>query len=1110
MKLSFYFLGIVTFAIFSNNVTAQSSNQNYIRTRTMRDNTGMLYSDKIDYFDALGRPVQVVLKGASSSKKDIITLQEYDGIGRESNNWLPISSGGTGAYVEATLFKSAANSFYGDNAPYTNFIYEPSPLERIQEQYGSGVMWRTAKRSVKSEYLTNTSTGNQSCGFYTVMSDNSLRRKGVYATGELFVTKVTDEDNNITYHFINKSKQTLLIQQVNGGTLYDTYFVYDNIDNLRYVLTPIAADALTATASWNINSTQVLKDYAYYYQYDGKNNCILKKLPGCNPVQMKYDKANRLIFSQDGNLQVKSQWTFFLYDVFGRPTVTGIWKSATVPDVTNLVVKTDYTTTGALAGYIANVTLPAVDLLIVNYYDDYSFIDKLPATEKTKMPFVTVSGYDAQYSNVKGLLTGTRTYQLNDVSKYAVSVFYYDQRGRIVQTHSSNHLGGFDDVFFAYTFTGKIKQKQHVHSAQGKTSYTEVYKYVYDHTERLLSVTHKLNAAPEVTLAQYTYDEVGRLKTKKRANETSSYTYNVRNWLTQITGTKFNQNLVYNTSENGLTPRKASYNGNISVMRWKAGNESVERGYYFDYDALNQLTKAFYGEGKTLTTNPNRYDEVITYNRIGDITKLQRQGKLNNGYGLIDNLTYSYNGNRLTKVTDAVSAPITYEGAFHFVDGANVPTEYTYDANGNMTQNLNKKITKIDYNVLNLPSRLQFDNGQIIQYHYDAQGNKLSARTSTQTDYCGNMIYKNGTINSILTEEGYITFSGATPVYHYYLKDHQGNNRVVLHQNGTVEQVNHYYPLGGLLGESIGTSVQPYKYSGKEWNDELGLNLYDFHARNYDPAIGRWLSVDPLAEKYYDISPYTYVANNPIVFVDLDGRQIEPGSQAEWDKQKNAVIAQRDKLQSKIDGLNTKATEKGWSALKLARKIGNMQERVNSLNGTIGNLGALEASDQVYALKSGAGEEGGTTYDPSTGNIVFSYDGTANFVHETTHGGQFESGDIAFDTKTGMPYGGDVFDEVSAYKAQFGYSPSSVSRLTSSSTAKSFGGITTSWVQGITKSDGSKIYAPGGSANTGISPVNMSTNRDGLIKAYPHQKSVLSTAPASFTLKDIPTIYYKK
>ena len=249
----------------------------------------------------------------------------------------------------------------------------------------------------------------------------------------------------------------------------------------------------------------------------------------------------------------------------------------------------------------------------------------------------------------------------------------------------------------------------------------------------------------------------------------------------------------------------------------------------------------------------------------------------------------------------------------------------------------------------------------------------------------------------------------------------------------------------------------------------------------------RWMTVDPKAGKYESWSQYVYCINNPINFIDPNGMEIDPANQKEWDKQKKSVTNQRDKIQKKVDNLTAKAEKKGWSAEKLSGKVGDLNERISGLNGSLTNLGLLEKSPQVYSLKTGAGEEGVTTYDSKTGNVVFSFGSTANFVHETTHGGQFESGDFAFDNKTGKSYAQDVFDEVASYKAQFAYDPSSVSGLTSSTTANSFGAITTGWVQGITKSNGDKLYAPGGSANTGIIPVNINTNRAGLAAAYPGQ-----------------------
>ena len=124
----------------------------------------------------------------------------------------------------------------------------------------------------------------------------------------------------------------------------------------------------------------------------------------------------------------------------------------------------------------------------------------------------------------------------------------------------------------------------------------------------------------------------------------------------------------------------------------------------------------------------------------------------------------------------------------------------------------------------------------------------------------------------ILTQEGYLTLAGTTPTYYDYLKDHQGNNRVVINQTGTVQQVNHYYTFGGLFGEGIQTSNQPYKYNGKELDRFQNLDMYDYGARHYDAALGRWFTVDPLTEKYYSISPYVYVVNNQARFIDPDGK----------------------------------------------------------------------------------------------------------------------------------------------------------------------------------------------------------------------------------------------
>ena len=224
---------------------------------------------------------------------------------------------------------------------------------------------------------------------------------------------------------------------------------------------------------------------------------------------------------------------------------------------------------------------------------------------------------------------------------------------------------------------------------------------------------------------------------------------------------------------------------------------------------------------------------------------------------------------------DDASTATAYNNGFEFKDAVKQANEYAYDANGNLTKDLNRNISNIQYNFLNLPSKVTFGDGSTIEYVYAADGTKLRTKhvingTTTTTDYCGNVVYENGVQKLLLTEAGYVTLSDRK--YHYYLQDHQGNNRVVLNQNGTVEEVNHYYPFGGLFASS--TNVQPYKYNGKELDTENGLNWYDYGARMYDPALGRFTTVDRYAEKYSSMSPYQYAANSPVMNIDVNGDSI--------------------------------------------------------------------------------------------------------------------------------------------------------------------------------------------------------------------------------------------
>ena len=286
----------------------------------------------------------------------------------------------------------------------------------------------------------------------------------------------------------------------------------------------------------------------------------------------------------------------------------------------------------------------------------------------------------------------------------------------------------------------------------------------------------------------------------------------------------------------------ACYNGNISTQKWQASGESFNRGYRFTYDPLNRLSEAVYGEND-FSDNINDYNEkVVEYSANGMMKRFQRRGLKSDGeYGKVDNLHITLDGNRI---------------------------QYVYSPDGQKLRATWQ--TAVANIVVPLNTTASMTNSQI--------------SSTTRTDYIGNVIYT-GTASSYATgvslskylfEGGYAMVTPSTqPVFHFYTQDHLGNNRAVMGQGGTVEQITHYYPFGGFFADAgTGSSLQPYKYNGKELDRMHGLDLYDYGARQYDPVVPMFTQQDPMAEKYYHLSPYVYCGNNPVNAVDIDGRSI--------------------------------------------------------------------------------------------------------------------------------------------------------------------------------------------------------------------------------------------
>jgi len=744
---------IIIFLLVPLCLVAQSTSQNYILTRVYQTADSTKYLDKIQYFDGLGRPMETVQKAQSSKDGitwvDLVNITQYDGFGREYRHWLPApATGSTGVYTDTTSFKSLAGSQYtGTEKPYNTTEFEPSPLNRVTGQYGAGAAWYANIKKTVTSYQTN--TANEVI-YFSVNSNNQLVNNGYYAVNTLHKTQVTDEDGKTTTEY--KDMQGLVVMK-RSSTDTDTYYIYNDLDQLIYVLSPEGStklsgftNQLTMPDSINAQTDQyitALWQLAYYYQYDDRGNCKYKKLPGCRPIYMVYDKACRLVLSQDGNQRKGNKWTFSKYDGLGRVVQTGKTIIAGTSDamITTYKVKLIVESYSPGTGYTNSNPFSSVDTLLTqSYYDTYDY-QNIPAysTIKNNLAYsdLTGSGFDSRYTSAKGLLTGT-TVAMLDNSSTMVTAMYYDDHGRVVQTLANNHLNGYDYEYFHYNFTGQVLNKRHVHYTPYITSQlTENYSYRYDKANRMTSIRHALNTEPVILLDSMTYDELGRVSKKilHGGIQTINYTYNIRNWLKSTSSEKFTETLYYQDSPYG----GSCYNGNISATTFGTGSYQT---YIFLYDQLNRLTNATngisgYGFGES----------VGSYDKNGNIQGIQREGYVYNyGHnvvnGLIDNLTLTYNGNQLKSVSDAVDQT-TVVTTNDFVDKSDAayPTEYLYDANGNQYADLNKGIAWIRYNLLNLPQKVQFRNGTTNAYLYDASGVKHQAKysysTSTSLIYMG-------------------------------------------------------------------------------------------------------------------------------------------------------------------------------------------------------------------------------------------------------------------------------------------------------------------------------------------------------------------------------------
>ncbi|MET7001539.1 DUF6443 domain-containing protein [Chitinophaga defluvii] len=557
------------------------------------------------YFDELGRPIQMVSKGISTSGKDIVAPVIYDAYGREQLKYLPYvpQSGNVSDGKFKTDPFNSQRSFYqnntlnpgaaGESVYYSNTDYEISPLNRVLRTFAPGNSWakndlstveRGGDRPVRYTYYGN--DVNDSVRIWNMPIGGVLPTStGFYAPGKLYKNRTSDEMNNAVEEF--KDKQGRLVKKKVRKEYYSsnahsgwlcTYYVYDDLGNLRFVIPPLATEKLLG--NWNV--APLASELCFQYQYDERNRMIMKKVPGAGPVYMVYDVRDRLVFTQDSVQRAKSpqEWLVNFYDGLNRPVMTALYKanttraalqssmntaltntaniSHTFPGASDLIVgsydgSTELyeatqsisfldgfeSTTGATflaeinPAASTSITIPATNPLpgiaassltplSYTFYDNYNYKDRIvPVNGDLGKPQAGSNAYaeTPTISNLtNGLVTGTKTLVLG-TNKWLTTTNYYDAKGRVVQILSDNINGGADVLTSQYDFSGKLISSFQRHSnLKSITPESSVLTMLqYDVGGRPVATKKKFNdlAGLERTIAENTYDELGQLKTKR-------------------------------------------------------------------------------------------------------------------------------------------------------------------------------------------------------------------------------------------------------------------------------------------------------------------------------------------------------------------------------------------------------------------------------------------------------------------------------------------------------------------------------------------------------------------------------------------------------------------
>ena len=825
---------------YSNITCYTTANPAYVQTQTYYTSSHAV-NDKA-YYDGLGRPIQQVSVGATPSGNDIITTTVYDNKGRVFKKLLPFSYDNDGAFAHNAAYKS--NTFHNDDYASTVTTFDNSPLDRTVRSYKPGEVYQSddAQHYVEHNYSLNVANEVKRI---LVNSAGDILVSDNYTAESLYKNTITDEDGTQITTFTDSEGKTILERRLVATNSYaDTYYVYDVKNRLRWVITPKGSDLLTNGTTYSITDT-LAKDHCYIYQYDNEDRITERRLPGCESSYYSYDSYGRLITYRDGKLNNLGIHQSYSYDALSR------------------ISRVSYPSNSSTEENVQHIS----------HYDDYN---ALPATLTFNAVSGVVSSTD-KLSSIKGKLAYEQIYEVYDAEstatpKVLTRAYYYDKRDRVIQTVAQYPDGISCRTSVKYDYVGNplITLEQYNYDGQTLTIRTEC---TFDERSRQLTEQTSIDGAV-VSNATFSYDELGRMKHLELGdNVTINTSYNLQGWIDAIesgmssssgdgivtSGDIFSERLsYYNTTDESSTPR---YSGKISEQRWAHGSiMNSFKGFAYTYDSMGRLTDARTFMSSTSQNKPliGTTREQIAYDKNCNVVQLS-----NTRGTSTTTRNYAVQGNHVIQLS---------------VNGNNLGYP-VYDERGNMTQNVEAGL-QISYNLCNLPTQITTVNGKTVKYTYFADGTKFKAVDATGNGfvYTGSLRWSvhNGTLTpeSVAITGGRAVYSNNSWAANYYITDHLGSVRAVTDAEGEVLDTFDYMPYGSEISSRSSTTTD-YRFTGKERQSMVNNSIYDSFAR-FQNTYGRFMSIDPKAESFYHISPYTYCAGDPVNLVDPDGEAWKP------------------------------------------------------------------------------------------------------------------------------------------------------------------------------------------------------------------------------------------